>query len=560
MFFGKNKTSLRLIKEHPELKGDIRYNLVESVSNPHRVSIGVGISKILLKGTDGSEFIIEGNSKKIKEYFGPAYLYENIEGPVFKVKISVGSLQRNVKLKETVSIQPDEKIYLGHGVSERYFVQENTNKIIKFIGNPSQIKNIFEEFTQLPQPKEIKTSLLSTKSTSLPIQSEQTLKIIVEDRNGSNSRGPVTVERGERGERGAVGPKGDKGEIGPQGPEGPKGEKGDKGDKGDQGDVGAVGKQGLKGPVGPQGKVGPKGDKGDQGSQGPQGPGGPQGPQGDIGPMGPAGPQGPQGKVGLQGPRGEKGDQGPAGPSAVLNAQYPLILEDGVISFESDHVSSLLEKFKNESVQEVINKMTIPSTPGGGGGVDIALNGDKLIRNANTINFLGSNVTLTRRRKNIDVTITGGGGGDAGGFVQSATEPPGATFGYRWFNTTDGRLYTAVDNGSENVWVQLASAVNTDTITSIHTAVGVTGSNYSILSTDYYIGVSYAGAVNITLPEIPDSGREVVVKDESGNAGTNHITIQGGTASHKIDNLGTGGITANNGSIRLIYRNGWRII
>lgn len=560
MFFGKNKTSLRLIKEHPELNGDLRYNLVESVRNPQKINIGVGISKILLRATDGSEYIIEGNSKKIKEYFGPAYLYENVDSPVLKVKISVGSLQRNVKLKETVSVQPDEKIYLGHGVSERYFVQENTNKIIKFIGNPSQIKNIFEEEIKTTHTKEIKSIASNSKPTSLPLQSEQTLKIIVEDRNNSGARGPVTVERGERGERGAIGPKGDKGEIGPIGPKGEKGEKGekgDKGDKGDQGDIGPVGKQGIKGPLGPQGKVGPKGDKGDQG---PQGPVGPKGEKGDIGPMGPAGPQGPQGKVGLQGPRGEKGERGPAGPSPVLNAQYPLILEDGVISFESDHVSSLLEKFKNESVQQVINTMTIPSTPGGGGGLDIALNGEKLIRNVNTLNFLGSNVTLTRRRKNIDITITGGGGGDAGGFIQSATEPLGATFGYRWFNTTDGRLYTAVDNGSENVWVQLASAVNTDTITSIHTAVGVTGSNYSVLSTDYYIGVSYAGAVNITLPEIPDSGREIVVKDESGNAGTNHITIQGGTASHKIDNLGTGGVTANNGSIRLIYRNGWRII
>jgi hypothetical protein len=158
MFFGKNKTSLRLIKNHPDLKGDIRYNIVENVLNPIRVSIGAGVSKVLLRGTDGSEYIVEGNSKKIKDYFTPAYVFETVESPTLKVRISVGTLERNTKLKETVSVQPDEKIYLGHGVSERYFIQEGTNKIIKFIGNPSQIKNIFEEVKE-ETPKIVKQSI-----------------------------------------------------------------------------------------------------------------------------------------------------------------------------------------------------------------------------------------------------------------------------------------------------------------------------------------------------------------------------------------------------------------
>lgn len=544
MFFGKNKTSLKLIKALPELDGSDQYTIVENVLNPKKVNVGIGVSKILLRSSKGNEFIIEGNAKKIKDHFTPIFVFDGIDGPVYKTKLSIGSLSKNANLKETTSVQPDEKIYLGHGVSERYFIQEGTNKIIKFIGNPSQIKNLLEEKTSKQQ--------LQSESSEPKVIEKTIIKEIISQPGTQGKIG----ERGPRGERGPQGPKGDRGMVGLQGPMGPPG---NDGKDGIDGLPGEKGERGEKGDAGPQGKRGPKGDKGDKGDRGERGF---PGPKGDPGPMGPAGPQGPIGEKGQIGPRGPKGDMGPRGPegkSPILKANYPLVLDEGILSFESEHVSSILEKFKNESVQQVIRTMNIPTTPAGGGAVDIALNGNKIIRSVDTINFLGSNVTVNRRRKNVDITITGGGGGD-GGFVQSDTEPPGATFGWRWFNTTDGRLYTAVDNGTENIWVQLASAVNTDVITSIHTAVGVTGSVYSVLTTDYYIGVSYSGAVSITLPESPESGREIVIKDESGNAGTNHITVQGGTSSHKIDNLGTGGITSDNGSLRLIYRNGWRII
>lgn len=551
MFFGKNKTSLKLSKSHPILKSGVEYTIVENVQNPQKIYIGSGITKILLKSSDGLEYIIEGNSKKIKDYFSPLYTYENVDSNAFKVKIAVGSLQKNERLKETTSIQPDEKIYLGYGVSERYFIHEGTNKIIKFIGNPSQIKNVLELEDSFIKKSSIPTTQLNlTENTVIRENISQGQK------GEQGSQGP----RGERGPAGGQGPEGPRGRVGPEGPMGPvgpMGPKGEKGDKGDAGDIGPAGQKGLRGPVGPQGKQGPQGIKGEKGDKGDRGDIGPPGEKGDLGP---AGPQGPQGKIGIRGPKGDKGDAGPPGADAVVKANYPLVLEDGILSFESEHVSSLLEKFKNESVQKIVNTMSIPTTPAGGGAVDIALNGDKVIRSVNTINFVGDGVTIERRRKNVDITISGGGGAASGGFIQSATEPAGATFGFRWFNTTDGRLYTAVDNGSENVWVQLASAVNTDVITSIHTAVGITGSSYSVLTTDYYLGVSYAGVVNITLPEIPESGRELVIKDESGNAGTNHIVITGGTATDKIDNLGTGGITTNKGSLRLLYRNGWRII
>jgi hypothetical protein len=557
MFLGKNKTSLRLSKPHPILVEGCEYYVVESVKNPTKVTVGNGITKLFLKTKDGTEYVVEGNATKIKELLVPFYVYENIEGPTFKLRFGVGSLQKNVLLKETHSVHPDEKIHLGHGVSERYFVQEKTNRVIKFIGNPSQIKNIIEELKPLP---------IITELPKQEVKPQQTLveKVIIKEyvpQIGNQGLKGDMGERGPRGERGPQGPqgeKGPKGDVGSIGVMGEKGEKGDIGEQGPQGERGIPGIDGKNGKDGKDGKRGPKGEKGDKGDQGEKGERGLQGfpgVKGDMGPAGPQGPIGPEGKPGMRGPKGDPGE------SSVIEANYPLILENGVISFQSDHLSNLLETFKNENVTKVIEKMTsIPATPGGGGGVDIALNGDKIIRNPNTINFLGSNITVTRRRKNVDITITGGGGGDAGGFVQSDTEPAGATFGYRWFNTTDGRLYTAVHNGTENIWVQLASAVNTDTTTSIHSAVGSTGSSYSVLSTDYYVGISYSGAVNVTLPEIPETGRELVIKDESGKAGTNPITIIGGTASDKIDNQTSAIINLNNGALHLIYRNGWRII
>lgn len=90
----------------------------------------------------------------------------------------------------------------------------------------------------------------------------------------------------------------------------------------------------------------------------------------------------------------------------------------------------------------------------------------------------------------------------------------------------------------------------------VDTAI-VTSSTYELNSTDSYIGVNYAGQVEITLPSVDvANGRLVYIKDESGAAEANPITVLG-----NVDN-DAGGFTLqiNNGSITLIYREGWRIV
>jgi hypothetical protein len=151
---------------------------------------------------------------------------------------------------------------------------------------------------------------------------------------------------------------------------------------------------------------------------------GPAGPKGDPGERGRIGPQGPKGEIGPQGP---PGPQGPAGESSIVSAEYPLILENGNLSFDSEKFTSVLDKFKNSDIQDAINKISQLTTPAGGGGVDIYLNGQKIHRNPSILNFVGDNITATSNRKNVNISISGGGGGGISGpYVVSLTGKTGA--------------------------------------------------------------------------------------------------------------------------------------
>jgi hypothetical protein len=74
---------------------------------------------------------------------------------------------------------------------------------------------------------------------------------------------------------------------------------------------------------------------------------------------------------------------------------------------------------------------------------------------------------------------------------------------------------------------------------------------------EYFLGVLYAGAVTITLPA-GTIGKVYVVKDISGNAITNPITI---TASTTVDGATSATINSPYGSVTLIF-NGteWNIV
>ena len=679
MFFGKNKTSLKLIKNHPDLLMGGTYHIVESAVNPRLVKVGTGITQLYLRDEYGESYLLEGNSTKIKDMFQANLLFENVQGVVYKLKRPIGSLHQNILLKEISALTADEKIYVGSGVTERYFIENNSNKVIKFVGNSSQIKYLFE---QLEQPKPIqKISKPIVQKPMVQIVEKTIVKEIVpqigsqgfQGEKGDQGvpgpmgqagpRGPKGDQgvQGEQGEQGIVGPQGPKGNVGEMGPKGERGPKGEKGDKGDQGIPGQQGIQGIQGPEGKQGKQGPEGipgKDGDQGEVGPQGELGPQGPSGEKGDKGDRGPVGPQGPIG---PRGEAGPEGPAGrdgQSPVIEAEFPLSLEDGVLSFHSEHVSNILNQFKNDDIQKAIDRIGQISTPAGGGGLDVGYNDDKVLRNVHTVNFKGAGVTVTRKRKNVDVVIAGAEGavtkiiagpgitvdpssgvgevtisnlisvksvasaqpiypiqfsnsegtdllfyngfqfnydtnqalqlpaslilgsnpntsyisyadGTTQGtapskFFYRPTSPSGVTQGDRWMDSDNGIEYVYINDGNSQQWVQPTNTGGSSTTSiSVLATTAVTGATYAALASDYYIGVSYAGQVTITLPTNPETGRELVVKDESGNAGNGvnrQITIVGATAAHKIDNQSSAIINLDNAGLHFIYRNGWRII
>lgn len=84
----------------------------------------------------------------------------------------------------------------------------------------------------------------------------------------------------------------------------------------------------------------------------------------------------------------------------------------------------------------------------------------------------------------------------------------------------------------------------------------VTSVDYTPTVNDYYIGVNSENIVTITLPNGVSNGREYIIKDESGNAQLVPIKILG-----NVDNDPDGvELRINNGSVTVIYRNGWRII
>jgi hypothetical protein len=324
---------------------------------------------------------------------------------------------------------------------------------------------------------------------------------------------------------------------------------------------------------------------------------------------------GPQGPIGPRGEKGDPGEQGPAGTSPVIEAEFPLILQDGILSFNSEHVSGILDKFKNDDIQKAIDRIGQMTTPAGGGAVDISLNGDKIIRSVNTMNFIGDNITITRRRKNVDISIAGSCGADTGPtgpagptgstgitgptgptgptgadstvpgptgptgptgdkgstgvidfyYQENAPVNSGITVGSRWMDSDSGIEYVyVIDLNGTTQWVQPSNyGGGPGSSISILATTSVTGSTYAALYSDYYIGVSYAGPVTITLPTNPETGREIVVKDESGNAGggaSRRITIMGATTSHTIDNQSSAIINLDNAGLHFIYRNGWRII
>ena len=87
------------------------------------------------------------------------------------------------------------------------------------------------------------------------------------------------------------------------------------------------------------------------------------------------------------------------------------------------------------------------------------------------------------------------------------------------------------------------------------------GYPYGVLFTDYTIAVDTAAPRTINLPASPMSGEIHIIKDITGSAGANNITVAGN--GHNIDGAATKTIASNFGSMSVQYNstsNVWMII
>jgi hypothetical protein len=92
--------------------------------------------------------------------------------------------------------------------------------------------------------------------------------------------------------------------------------------------------------------------------------------------------------------------------------------------------------------------------------------------------------------------------------------------------------------------------------TIVNNTTVVTSNTYSLVSTDYYVGVNSPESTTIFLQTTAQDGKIIVIKDESGNCSINPISVVG-----NVDNdIGGFILKIDNGAVQMVYRNGWRII
>jgi hypothetical protein len=178
------------------------------------------------------------------------------------------------------------------------------------------------------------------------------------------------------------------------------------------------------------------------------------------------------------------------------------------------------------------------------------------------VDFNGKIYTAVRPTSNkVPGTLEGNNywkevGGDFNFFIQE-TPPQNAKPGDRWYVPSTSKLYTRIVEEGNRFWVEFSGNSTVYVSTTL-----ITGASYAASIYDEYIGVSYGFTALIVLPENADDGKNVTVKDESGNAGDpyKYIIIRGATLSDKIDGQSSAIINIDNASLQFVYRNGWRII
>jgi hypothetical protein len=102
----------------------------------------------------------------------------------------------------------------------------------------------------------------------------------------------------------------------------------------------------------------------------------------------------------------------------------------------------------------------------------------------------------------------------------------------------------------QSTWVP----INTDQVFS---RTVVNASSFTVNNGHYYLGVNYAGAVTLTLPA-GVTNKIFIIKDESGAASTNTITVTAHTGE-TIDGQSSQTIATNYSSITMVFGTEWHV-
>jgi len=179
--------------------------------------------------------------------------------------------------------------------------------------------------------------------------------------------------------------------------------------------------------------------------------------------------------------------------------------------------------------------VTLPATPSVGhyvvitDGQDWSTNNLFVARNGSTIEGISDDLQITNQGITVELIYDG------------TTWEVTATLGQQGVQGATGTQGTTGPQGPEKT-------SNTYLVTT---------STYTLANTDYYVGVNAASNVTITIPSSATAGREIIIKDESGNCANNPITVSG-----PIDNDPSGLVLqVNNKAVHILFRgNYWRVI
>jgi hypothetical protein len=134
--------------------------------------------------------------------------------------------------------------------------------------------------------------------------------------------------------------------------------------------------------------------------------------------------------------------------------------------------------------------------------------------------------------------------GIATALVAQGVAGPVVSGNFASFNGTGGKQLQ--DSGSAAASFSPAKGPAGGQIIKVTSPAG----DYAALLTDYLILATSSAARAITLPTAPPDGTTFIVKDKTGTAGTNNITVAGAV---NIDGAATNVIATNYGHVKYTY-------